>query len=149
MNKQIRKVGLRAARRHPRGAMRLLLFAGRHWKGLALMIKASRRASRLTRKVKQTAANPKVHAELKLSVSNVVQAAQRARKVGVTNVLDDKRVAQQLRQASRHASSAVAAARHTRPRHFVARAMAMTVGAGVVGGLAYAGWRTHSKPPDS
>lgn len=146
MNKQIRKVGLRAVRRNPRRAIRLLLFAARHRKGLALMIKASRRASRLTGKVQQTAANPKVHAEVKLAVSDLVQAAQRARKVGVTNVLDDKRVAHQLRQASRHASSAVAATRHTRPRHLMARAMAMTVGAGVLGGLAYAGWRTHAKP---
>ncbi len=146
MNKQIRKAGLRAVRRHPGEVLRISLFAGRHWKAVARMVKATRRASRLSGTVKQVAANPKVTAEARLAVSGLARAGQRARRVGLANVFGDKQVATQLRQASSHASNAVAAARHPRPGHRILRATAIVAGAGALGGAAYAGWRTYSRP---
>ena len=57
----------------------------------------------------------------------------------------DKQVASQLRQASSHASNAVAAARHPQPSHRFVRMTAITAGAGALGGAVYTKWRAHSR----
>ena len=147
MNKQIRRAGMRAARRNPREASRITLFGARHWQAVARATKAMRRASRVTATVRQVAANPKVTAEAKLAVSGLARAGQRARRVGIANLGNDPQVATELRQASSHASNAVAAARHPRHEKGIARATAITAGAGALGGAAYITWRsTHARP---
>jgi hypothetical protein len=149
MDKQIRKAGLRAARRHPWEALRISLLAVRHRRAVVMLSKATRRASRLTMTAKQAAANPKVQAEARLAVSDLARAGQRARRVGVANAYNDKQVVTQLRQASSHVSRAVAAARHPRPKRRIIRATAITAGAGALGGAAYTGWRAYSGPPSN
>ena len=92
MDKQIRKAGLRAARRHPWEVLRISLLAVRHRRAVVKLSKATRRASRLTMTAKQAAANPKVQAEARLAVSDLARAGQRARRVGVANAYNDKQV---------------------------------------------------------
>ncbi len=142
MNK-LRKAGEEEAERHPRQLLRISLFAERHRKGVSRTIKTARRASQLTRMVRRTAGNPKVQAETRLAVSDLVGAVQRARRVGMPQALADGLFAEHLRHASTHASEAMAASRSTRPRHSIARATAIIVGACLLAGAIYAGWRTY------
>ncbi len=147
MNKRITRAGLRAARQNPHEASRITLFAVRHWHAAARVTKAMRRASKLTATVRQVAADPKVTAEAKLAVSGLARAGQRARRVGIANLGNDQQVATELRRASSHASNAVAAARHPRAEKRIARATAITAGAGALGGAAYVTWKTtHARP---
>ena len=74
------------------------------------------------------------------------RAGKRAQRIGVANASSDKQIAAQLRQAERHASRALAAARHPRRRHRVVRTTTIVTGAGALGGAAYAGWRAYVQP---
>jgi hypothetical protein len=135
-------VGLAA--RHPRRSARLTLLAGRNLKTVMTVVAVSRQASRVAQPVRRAARDPEVHAEAMRAAKEVSAAAQRAQKVGVANSLNDKRVARSLRRAQRHATRATNRARREPPRRR-RRVTVILVGAGVVGGLGYTGWRTLSR----
>jgi hypothetical protein len=95
--------------------------------------------------VKQVVANPTVQRESRLAVSFLSRAIRRARDVGATNVLGDKRLAGHLRNASDHGSKALTAARHPHARNtFRAKLVSLVAGVGALGGVVYTQWRAHS-----
>jgi hypothetical protein len=138
MNKRLRTVGWRMLKRHPRQAVSVARFAGRHRKTLADVLESGQQASRLAATVKQAVMNRKVQAEARSMVSSLSHAVRRARHIGMANGLGDKQLAGHVRQAVTHASMALAAARHPRPRKsFLGRAAAITAGIGTLGGAVY------------
>ena len=146
MNTKILGAGSRTVGRHPGTAVRVSLLAIRHRRAILVVTNATRRATQLGATVKRAAANPKVQTEASSVVSSLVLAGKRAQRIGVANAPSDKQVAAQLRQAGRHASRALAAARHPRRKHRVVRTTTIVTGAGALGGAAYAGWRAYGQP---
>jgi hypothetical protein len=146
MNTKVLDAGARLARRHPKKALRVSVFAIRQRRAILMVVNTTRRATELGSAVKQAAGNRKVQSETSSAVSSLVLAGKRARRVGVASAPNDKQVAAQLRQAGRHASKAIIAARRPRPRR-VARTTTIVTGAGALGGAAYAGWRVYARPP--
>jgi hypothetical protein len=101
--KQVASVALKAARRNPRAAFGVVLFATQHWKAIAKTLRLSRSTSRALGK----AAEPSVQKDLRLAVGNLTEALARAKKLGIAEAPKDKRVSKHLDTAARHASSAV------------------------------------------
>jgi hypothetical protein len=96
---------------------------------------------------RRVATDQNVHAELQRAIVDASHAARRAQRVGPTKALSDKRLARQLRRASRHASKAATLAVHPR-RNRLRRGALMLVGSGAVAGAAYGGWRRRAAPPE-
>jgi hypothetical protein len=87
--------------------------------------------------------------ETRRAKADASRAAHRVRRVGLTGALTDKRVARELRHATRHASKAAHLAVRPR-RHHRARTAGITlVGTGMLAGAAYGGWKTYSAQPES
>jgi hypothetical protein len=143
MNRRIRRVGLRTIRRHPRAVLRASLFAGRHWRGVTGIAGAVLPVTRRAQGAAQAVTDPRVRSEARLAVTGLADAARRARRLGIAGALEDKRIAAQLRGASRHASNAVAAGRSPRRRP-VARASVVSAGVGALAAAGYVGWRVCS-----
>lgn len=146
MNTKILSAGSRTVGRHPGTALRVSLVAIRHRRAILVVTNATRRATRLGATVTRAAANPSVQTEASSAVSSLVLAGKRARRVGVANAPGDKQVVAQLRRAGRHATKALAAARHARRKRRVVRTTTIVTGAGALGGAAYAGWRAYGRP---
>lgn len=146
---KILTTGSRTVGRHPGKALRVSLIAIRHRRAILVVTKATRRATELGATVKRATANPKVQAEASSAVSSLVLAGKRARRVGVAKATTDKKVAAQLQRAGRHASKALTAARHPRRKRRVVRTTTIVTGAGALGGVAYAGWKTYGRPQPS
>jgi hypothetical protein len=96
---------------------------------------------------RRVATDQNVHAELQRAVANAAHAARRAQRVGPARALSDKRLARQLRRATRHASKAASLALHPR-RNRLRRAAFVLVGSGAVAGAAYGGWRRYAPAPE-
>jgi hypothetical protein len=139
--------GARMARRHPRKAVKVSVFAVRQRRAILMMVNATRRATEVGSSIKQAAGDRKVQSETSAAMSSLVLAGKRARKVGVASAPGDKQVAAQLHRAGRHASKALLAARRPRRGHRVVRTTTIVTGAGALGGAAYAGWRVYARPP--
>lgn len=141
----------KGVRRHPRKALALGLFALKHQQRLRAMNRAGERAARSATTARRVAANPKVHKELRLALAAVALASERAREVGVVRASRDRRVAGHLQHAGQHASKAITIAeRVSRRRRSVRKVATITLGAGALGGAAYAGWKIYGgRPPAS
>ena len=146
MNTTILRFGTREAVRHPRGAARMSVAAMKYRRALMAAAVAAGRAREYSASVKESVNNPKVRAEARLALISLALAGQRARKVGILEAPNDKRVLAQLLQARRHATKAATTARNARRRHRVIRRVTVIVGAGAVGGAAYASWKVRSQP---
>ncbi len=93
--------------------------------------------------------DPRVHEETKAVLSDLTGASQRVRKIGFSNVFDDKVVAKRLSSASRHGSQALDAARGRRRRNAWWRTAAATAGVAVTVGSIYGAWRMHTRTGSS
>jgi hypothetical protein len=89
--------------------------------------------------------DPRAQTETKAFFSELTGASRRVQKVGVTEALSDKLVAKQLSRASRHAANALDVVRRRRRRQAWRRAVALTVGAGLAAGSAYAARKTQAR----
>ena len=90
--------------------------------------------------------NPRAQTETKAFFSELTGVSRRVQKVGVTEALSDKLVARHLSRASRHAANALDAVRRRRRRRQAWwRAVALTVGAGLAAGSAYAARKTQAR----
>jgi hypothetical protein len=139
MNKklQLGRAGLRTARRHPRGTVRVSVFAVRHWRSIVTAAALLRRTSGALRHSK-VVADPSVNAESRRALHELARAARRARRIGITRAVGDERVGRRLSRASRHATKAVAAARQPRHRgHTTMRKAAAVLTLGLVGATVY------------
>ena len=140
---------IRSARHHPRRALRIGLLTGSAIRMTSKVAHAKRHADRAAEPLKRAATDHKIHVETRRARADASRAARRVRRVGVTGALTDKRVARELRHATRHASKAAHLAVRPR-RHHRARTAAITlVGTGMLAGAAYGGWKTYSPPPES
>jgi hypothetical protein len=144
MKTKLLAVGSRTASRHPGKALRVSLLAIRYRRAILLVTRSARRATELGSTVSRVAADPKVRTEAGSSVSSLVLAGKRARRVGVAKAPSDKQVAAHLRRAGRHASRAMTTARH--PRRRILRTTTIVTGAGALSGAAYVGWRAYGRP---
>jgi hypothetical protein len=138
--------GARMARRHPRKAVKVSVFAVRQRRAILMVVNATRRATEVGSSIKQAAGDRKVQSETSAAMSSLLLAGKRARQVGVASAPGDKQVAAQLHRAGRHASKALIAARRPRHTHRVVRTTTIVTGAGALGGAAYAGWRVYARP---
>lgn len=138
----------REAQRHPRKALLISLFALRHRKGLLTVTHATERVSRSAATARRVVANRKVQRETRLALSSMVQARERARKVGLVRAPRDKRLAGHLEHAGRHASKAMMFAARARRNRRLGRTTTVVAvtGAGALGGAAYAGWKVYGRP---
>jgi hypothetical protein len=137
----------RAVRRRPRKAVAIALFALKHQRGLRAVTGATQRASQSAATARQVAANPKARKQTRLALSAMALASERAREVGLTNAAHDRRFASHLRHAREHASKAITfAQRATRKRRTLRKTATITIGAGALGGAAYAGWKMYGNP---
>ena len=143
MNRRAR-IGWWALRRHPRELLATSVFAGRHHEAVAWTAGIGRRASRLTGLVRQTLADPTVQKETRLAVSDLSQVVQRARKLGMARVLDDRQTVKQAEQAFAHISKAVTAATAPRRRRSIIRPFTLTLGGGSLLSAAYVGWKRYT-----
>jgi hypothetical protein len=90
--------------------------------------------------------DPRVQAETKALLSDLMRASRRAREIGPTKAFDDKLLSSQLSKASRHAANALDAARGRRRRRKASwRVLAVTGAAGLTAASAYAGWKIQSR----
>ena len=96
---------------------------------------------------RRVATDQNVRAEMQRAIADASHAARRAQRVGPTRALSDKRLARELRRATRHASKAATLAVHPR-RNRTRRAAFVLVGSGAVVGAAYGGWRRYATPPE-
>lgn len=141
MRRQVTKYTIRMARRHPQKALKVAKFAGRHRKGIAGTIQASRKANQVVALLKETAAQPKVQAEVRAAVAELSTAAARARKLGPIRALDDKKVAKGLGKAGSHAKAAWSQSGRRKRGHFGGRAL---LGFSAIA-VSYGSWRAfHS-----
>ena len=136
----------RGIERHPRRAVSIPLFALRHPKALLVVTRVTRRATRSAETARRVAGNRKVQKETRLALSAIGLASQRARKVGLSRASRDRRLAAHLRHAGMHASKAMTfAQRASRRRHNVRTTATVAIGAGALGGAAYAGWKAQGR----
>jgi hypothetical protein len=61
--------------------------------------------------------------------------------------ISDRRVARELRRSRRHATRAIRLAMQPRRTHRLRNATLVVAGTGIVGGIAYGGWRKKSHTP--
>lgn len=147
MNAMLLRPISKRVRRHPRRALVIALFALEHLRGLRALNRAAERASRSAGAARRVAANRRVRKELRLALAAITLASERARKVGVVRAPGDRRLASHLRHAGHHASKAITIAeRVSRRRRNVRKAATITIGAGALGGAAYAGWKMYGRP---
>ena len=140
----------KGVRRHPRKALAVALFAFRHQRKLRAVNSASQRASQSAAAARRVATNRKVRKETRLALSAMTLASERALKVGLVGAPRDRQIASHLRHARHHASKAIAIAeRVSRRRRGVRKTATITIGAGALGGAAYAGWRMYGQPQPS
>ena len=139
------------ARRHARKAAMITLFALKHQRRLRAVNRATQQASRSAATARQVASNRKVHREARLAVAAIALANQRAREVGLLHAQRDRQLISHLQHARHHASKAMTIAqRASHRRRRVRRAAAITIGAGALGGAAYARWKLNGSPePDA
>lgn len=116
------------------------LVAASQWRSIA------RAAEQGLGNARAAVGDPYVQAETKALLSDLTRASQRARKIGLTNLLDDKLLSSRLSGASRHASNALDGARGRRRRRNASwRVLAATGAAAVTAASAYAGWKIQSR----
>jgi hypothetical protein len=129
----------------------IALFALKHQRKLRALNRAAERAPQLVGTARRVAANPRLRKEVRLALAAIALASGRAREVGVVRAPRDRRLASQLRHAGQHASKAMTIAeRLSRKRRNVRKTATITIGAGAVGGAAYAGWKLYGRPqPDA
>lgn len=124
----------------------------RHRKGLLAVTHATQRVSRSAATARRVAGNRKVQREMRLALSSIALARERARKVGLVRAPRDRRLAAHLQHAGQHASKAMMFAERARRNRRIGRTTTTVVavtGAGALGGAAYAGWKVYgrSQPP--
>jgi uncharacterized membrane protein YebE (DUF533 family) len=124
----------------------ITLFALRHRRKLRAANRATQRASRSAATARRVATDKRLRKETRLALSALVLASKRGRKVGLTNAPRDKRVAGQVRRAGRHASRAIAIADGTSRKRRTRKTATLAIGAGALGGAAYAGWKRYTRP---
>ena len=136
--------------RHPRKALAVALFALRHQRRLRAVNRASQRASQSAAAARRVAGNRKVRKETRLALSAMTLASERALRIGLVGAPRDKEVASHLRHAGQHVSKAITIAeRVSRNRRSVRETATITIGAGALGGAAYAGWKMYGRPEPS
>jgi hypothetical protein len=139
MSGQISKYGVRLVVKHPLHAAQM----GNMLLGSTVkLVVISRQAAQAARRA---ATDRAVHAEGHRAVARATRAAQRARQVGLGNVLNDKRAISELRLATVHASKAANLVLNPRPRR-LKRTVVLVVGGGAAAGAAYAGWKLYATP---
>jgi hypothetical protein len=125
----------------------IALFALKHQRELRALNRAAERASRTAGTARRVAANPRVRKEVRLALAAIALASKRAREVGVAHAPRDRRLASHLRHAGQHASKAMTIAeRVSRKRRNVRKTATISIGAGALGGAAYAGWKMYGRP---
>ena len=121
-------------------ASKLALLAATQWRSLAKATEQGLGDARAA------LGDPHVQAETRALLSDLTRASRRAREIGLTKAFDDKLLSRQLSSASRHASSAVDAARGRRRRRNASwRVFVGTGAAGLTAASAYAGWKMQSR----
>lgn len=108
MNKTaVAKLAVKTATRHPKPAVAGAKFVVRHRKGLLRSVRASRKATHGSQRLIARASDPGAREELAAAMSALGVAAKRARKMGATSAVEDKRVRDLVRQAGSHLMTAV------------------------------------------
>jgi hypothetical protein len=129
MNLKVTEYRAEILRKDPRDAFKLLA------------------ASKAAKPLRNAATNPKVHKEAKKAAAEASKAAARAQKLGPAKALNDKRVTKGLQKASKHSRNALVAANPAKGRP-IKKATGVVLGAGVLGGASYAGWKKFSSKPE-
>ena len=122
MNRLIARLGISAARKNPRAALRIVLFLARHARAVATAVSATRRASKAFDRA--AAAEPVVQRELRASAASLGEAITRVRRIGLLNAVGDKQAAKHLDRAVRHASDALGVVRTAKRSHSGRKAIA-------------------------
>ena len=125
----VAKWAFKAARKNPRMALSVAMFAVERRHAIRRTLLVGRATSRLVSK----AADRSVQNELRAATANLGQAFARARKVGVLNALEDRKVAKSTQKGLGRASTALAEVRKStgRPSHKLRNAV---LGMGLVAG---------------
>jgi hypothetical protein len=105
------------------------------------VVVAGRGARHAARPIRRAATDSKVQGETRRAAESASKAARRVRRVGVTRALSDRRVAREVRRSTHHVSRAANLALHPRKSHR-GRNAAIVAASALVGGTAYAGYRT-------
>jgi hypothetical protein len=137
-----------ALRRHPRGTLRVSLFAIRYWRTALAAAELSRNVRDLVRETGESRSERIVTAETKLALIELARAFSRARRLGLSEARTDHRVAKHLSRASSHAlkAAAVPPKRRRRRQRSVVRTAASGIGVALVGATVYTAWRVRSRP---
>jgi hypothetical protein len=108
MNKaQVAKLAVKTATRYPKPTVTGAKFVVRHRKGLLQSVRTSRKAKEGSQHLISRASDPRFREEVAAAMSTLGVAARRARKVGATGAVEDKRVRELIGQAASHLMIAV------------------------------------------
>ena len=108
MNKAtVAKLAVRTATRYPKPTVRGAKFVVRHRKGVVKSVRLSRKASQGSQRLMARASDPGFREEVAAAMSALGVAAKRARKMGATSAVEDKRVRDLMREAASHLMTAV------------------------------------------
>jgi hypothetical protein len=133
MNKaKVAKLAVKTATRYPKPTVSGARFAVRHRKGLLQSVRTSRKASQGAQQLIARASDPAFREEVAAAMSALGVAAKRAKKMGATSAVEDKRVRELTRQAASHLMTAVRD--EPKPRSHKLRNLALL---GVAAGGAY------------
>jgi hypothetical protein len=142
MNKaRMAKVAVKTARRHPKATVKGARFVVRHRKGLMQTARVSRKARQGSQLFIARASDPGFRDEIGAAVSTLGAAARRARKMGATGAVEDRRVRELVRQAASHLTTAVR--EEPKPRSHKVRNLAFL---GALAGGVYVALKARSAP---
>ena len=142
MNKaKVAKLAAKTAKRYPKPTVRGAKFVVRHRKGLLQTVRASRKARQGSQLLIARASDPAFREEIAGAMSALGVAAKRARKMGATSAVEDKRVRELMRQAASHLMTAVRD--EPKPQNHKLRNLTLL---GVLAGAAYVAVKAR---PDS
>jgi hypothetical protein len=139
LRRKLTKLAWREARRHPRIALRLTAGAVRHPRRTARLVRIVRRAPTL-------AQDASTRRKACAAAAAASRAATRARDVGPSAVVRDKRFLAELRQTAQATIETYQTA--TKPKRRWRRLRRLTLGASLLGAALYATRRRHTQQDD-
>jgi hypothetical protein len=141
MNKaKVAKLAVKTAKRYPKQTARGAKFAVRHRKGLLQTVRASRVTQQGSQRLIARASDPGFREEITAAMSALGIAAKRARKMGATSAVEDKRVRELVREAASHLRTA-AREEPKKPQSHTLRNLALL---GVLAGGVYVALKARS-----
>ena len=144
MQNFIRGYGMREARLHPRGALRVGQFAS----SLAVVrlraARARKQVAHIAQPARRAVTDRRVRREIRRAKVYAFCASHRARRIGIAKALTDKRITRNLRKSASHTARAASFAIHPRPSHRLRNTTLAVVGTSAAAAAAYRSWKRHA-----